>query len=89
MWIVGIRGSGTLSALIFAGLNVRMTKISCELIRVIWLNSRKFAKYTSLEISRELQTTKIAKSKYHEITQKRHKRLAYQSRNSRNLNPRN
>ena len=81
---------GLFCALIFAGLNFCVSKISRDLIREIWLNSRKFAKYyareilskhqlakyKSREISRKLQTTKIAKLKYHEITQKRHKRLA-------------
>ena len=66
----------TLSALIFEGLNFRVTKISRDLIREIWLNSRKFAKYKSREISQKLQTAKIAKLNYHEITHKRHKQLA-------------
>ena len=56
----------TLSALIFEGLNFRVTKISRDLIREIWLNSRKFAKYKSRKISQKLQTAKIAKLNYHE-----------------------
>ena len=52
-----------------------MTKISRDLISEIWLNSWKFTKYRSREISRKLQNTKIAKLKYHEITHKRHKQV--------------
>ena len=65
----------TFSALIFAGLNFRMAKISRDLIREIWLNSQKFMKYKSHEISRKLQTAKIAYLEYREIRhKKRHKR---------------
>ena len=61
----------TLSALIFEGLNFRVTKILPDLICEIWLNSRKFAKYKSREISQKLQILN-----YHEIIHKRHKQLA-------------
>ena len=66
LYVLFTQSGYTLSALIFEGLNFRVTKISRDLIREIWLNPRKFAKYKSRKISQKLQTAKIAKLNYHE-----------------------